>query len=394
MTHFSSYSHDRGEANPRTNDGRPTRSRTPDISGEVTPEGRCQEFSLTLKPHADESLFDMFHRLDRALKELGATVLKLMIYGPVTVAAPATEAMERAFGKVNWPVTWVEGGVCDRSPIAGVQVFAFNGRKVGRLTLDGRVVGSVYDDGDARFCLMGGLGPDEIAGTRADQTERTLDQMQTVLVQGGFALGDVVRTWFFLDDLLSWYDAFNEVRTRVYSQTKFRSGFLPASTGVAGRNPAGTALAVSARAMQPLSSASRAEEVYSPLQCPAPEYGSSFSRAIEINSAGLRRLFISGTASIGPDGRTLHAGDVRPQIGLSMEVVEAILKSRRMSFADVTRATAYFQSPDDAPAFAAWCDQRESPKLRVISAGCDICRAELLFEIELDAVTPAIGGSL
>lgn len=391
MTYFSSYARAQGEANPKSNDERLPRPRTSEIESAVTPEGCRREFSLTIKPHAGENLLEMFRRLARALKELDATVLKFMIYGPVNVATPATETMRRVFGEVNWPVTWVEGVACDRSPIAGVQVFAFSGGNVDRIILGGRVVGSVFADGGARFCLLGGLGPDQIAGTRADQTQRTLDQLQEALAQADFSLGDVVRTWFFLDDLLSWYDAFNEVRARVYSQTKFRSGCLPASTGVAGRNPAGTALTLGARAMQPLSSASRAEEVFSPLQCPAPEYGSSFSRAIEINSAGFRRLFVSGTASIGPDGQTLHAGNVRAQIGLSMQVVEAILESRRMSFADVTRATAYFKSPADAPTFADWCDRRELRKLPVISTGCDICRPDLLFEIELDAVQAGSG---
>ena len=198
-------------------------------------QGRSRDFTLTLKPHAGEGLTELFRRLDRMLKENEATILKLMIYGPVNAAAPATEAMQCVFGRVNWPVTWVEGRLCDNAPIAGVQVFAFNGGHVGRLTLGGRVVGSVFEDGDARFCLLGGVEPDQIAGTPACQTQRTLDKIQEVLAQAGFTLGDVVRTWFFLDDLLSWYDAFNEVRSRVYSATNFRTGGLPASTGVAGR---------------------------------------------------------------------------------------------------------------------------------------------------------------
>jgi enamine deaminase RidA (YjgF/YER057c/UK114 family) len=216
--------------------------------------------------------------------------------------------------------------------------------------------------------------------------EQALRRMQNALTHAGFSLGDVVRTWFFLDDLLSWYDAFNEVRARVYAQTKFRSGCLPASTGISGRNPAGAALTVGAWAMQPLDAFSRAEEVLLPFQCPACAYGSLFSRGVEVKSGGFRRLLVSGTASIEPDGRTAHVSDVRAQIELSMQVVEAILESRRMSFADVTRATAYFKSPADAPAFAHWCDQRELRKLPVISAGGDICRRDLLFEVELDAI--------
>jgi len=393
MTHLSSYAHDRGE---------------------TAPAKSCREFSLTFQPRPDESLVDFFRRLEVALKESEATILKLMVYGPVELAAPATEAMRRVFGEVNWPVTWVEGLPCSNAPLAGVQAFAFSGGQVHRLTLGGRVVGSVFEDGDARFCLLGGLGPTEVAGSRVEQTERALNQLQEALAQVNFTLGDVMRTWFYLDDLLSWYDGFNQVRASVYSQTKFRSGAFPASTGVAGRNPAGAALTAGAWAMQPLkarvgslspSSASvqldeeqgvkegfgqMVREVVSPLQCPACAYGSRFSRAVEVQSGGIRRLLVSGTASIDPNGGTAHVGDVRSQIELSMRVVEAILESRRMSFADVARATAYFKSPADAPAFAEWCDQRELRKLPVVSTGCDICRPDLLFEVEVDAVQPTV----
>jgi len=371
MTQFSSYARD--------------------LEGQGTLAGRSREFSLTLKPNAGESLLEILRRLDRTLKETDATILKLMIYGPVNAAATATEAMRRVFGKISWPVTWVEGHPCDNAPIAGIQVFAFNGGNVGRLTLSGRVVGSVFEDGEVRFCLLAGLVPDSIKGTRVEQTERTLDQMQAALAQADFTLGDVVRTWFFLDELLAWYDEFNAVRTRVYSQTKFRANALPASTGIAGRNPTGAALAVGALAMQPLNSYARAVEVPSPLQRPACTYGSRFSRAVEVNSAGLRRLLISGTASIESDGCTAHVGNVREQIGLSMRVVEAILESRGMSFTDVMRATAYFKNPADVRIFTNWCEQRELRKLPVISVACDICRPELLFEIETDAIARTDG---
>ena len=56
---------------------------------------------------------------------------------------------------------------------------------------------------------------------------------------------------------------------------KFRTGSLPASTGISARNPAGSALVAGAWALQPLEAFARAAEIASPLQCPAPNYGSS-----------------------------------------------------------------------------------------------------------------------
>ena len=68
-----------------------------------------------------------------------------------------------------------------------------------------------------------------------------------------------------------------------------------------------------------------------------------------------RRLYVSGTASIEPSGKTAHIGDPAKQISLTMEVVAAILESRRMTWADVSRAIAYFKDIKDAPLFDEYC---------------------------------------
>jgi enamine deaminase RidA (YjgF/YER057c/UK114 family) len=211
--------------------------------------------------------------------------------------------------------------------------------------------------------------------------------LQKILALAGFDLADTVRTWFFLENILSWYDDFNRARTEIYSGVKFRTGSLPASTGVGAKNPAGAALALAAWAFRPVGKNSYAEEVASPLQCPAPAYGSSFSRALELSTNTGRRLFISGTASIAPGGKTLWTGDARKQVELTMDVVEAILRSRGFSFADLTRATAYFRHPNDAGMFADWLAANRRKQMPVVSAQCDVCRDDLLFELEAEAAS-------
>jgi enamine deaminase RidA (YjgF/YER057c/UK114 family) len=346
------------------------------------------EFSLTLKPRPGDGLLDLFGRLAIALKQREASLLKLMIYGSVEAEPPAREVMRELFGPAAIPVTWVEGAAPGSLPVAGMQAFALAGGEARRIMLGQRVVGSVFDGDGARYCLLAGLGPSQVASSPEDQTRQTFDQMEAALGRAGFALGDVVRTWFFLDDMLSWYDAFNRVRAETYSKRHFRSGALPASTGVGGRNPDGAALTAAAWAMQPSSASTRVEEVLSPRQCPAPAYGSLFSRAMELSSHQGRRILISGTASIDPDGRTVGTGEVRKQVALTMEVVEAMLHSRGFSIFDTTRATAYFKHTADMPALAEWCAERRLASLPVVPVRCDICRDDLLFEIELDGWKP------
>jgi len=294
--------------------------------------GADRDFSIAVKPLPGEGLKELFSRLARTLKDEEAALVNLMIFGSIDAHVAASEAMRRVFGRIEWPVTWVEGASADDGAIAGMQALAFSAGRVTPIRLDGQVAGCMFETGGIRHCLLGGLGPETLCARRPDQLRQTLGRMETAFGLAGFSLGDLVRTWFHLDDLLSWYGPFNEARTEVYSRVRFRTGSLPASTGVSGRNPAGAALVTGAWAMQPLHAAAKIAEVASPLQCPAPAYGSSFSRAMEIASLQGRRLLISGTASIAPGGETLWAGDLLRQMDLSMDVVEAILTSRGFGF--------------------------------------------------------------
>jgi enamine deaminase RidA (YjgF/YER057c/UK114 family) len=360
----------------------------PGIDCAMTRKAHGSEISVTVKPLANEGIMEMFSRLAVVLKELDATIVHLMVFGPINANAAGMEAMRQLFGNLDWPVTWVEGAACDGGPIAGIHVFALTGSDVKRIVKDGQVVGSVIEDEEMRQCLLGGMGPRQICSCRAEQTRETLQNMEEALAQVGFSFGDVVRTWFYLDNLLSWYGDFNQARTHAYSQIQFRTGSLPASTGISGQNPRGTALTAAAWAVQPLHPSVHVEEVASPLQCPAPAYGSSFSRAMEISSAGSRRLLVSGTASIAPDGQTLWKGDVNKQVNQTMKVVESILHSRKFSFSDLTRATAYFKHQAGIQAFKEWCAAHDLSDLPVVLANCGICRDDLLFELEADCVIP------
>jgi enamine deaminase RidA (YjgF/YER057c/UK114 family) len=342
--------------------------------------------SCTVEPQAGESLPSLCERLAVQLRAASATPLHLLAFGDCRASAAVTTALVRAGGWLDCPTTWVEGKACGGAPVAGLQVQAFTGA-VERVLVDGRPVGSVFTDGGARQCVVGGLGPDDQSASRAEQTANTLGNLQSALAQAGFELDEVVRTWFYLDDILSWYNDFNRVRTGIYSGVKFRTGSLPASTGIGARNPAGAALTLAAWAYRPLAATAYAQEVASPLQCPAPAYGSAFSRAMEMATNGGRQLFISGTASIAPGGKTLWENNVRKQVELTMEVVLAILGSRGFTLNDLSRATAYFRRAADAPVFAQWLAARKLTRLPVVATEAHVCRDDLLFELEAEAIT-------
>jgi enamine deaminase RidA (YjgF/YER057c/UK114 family) len=210
--------------------------------------------------------------------------------------------------------------------------------------------------------------------------------LEKSLALAGMDLRCVVRTWFFINDILEWYSGFNAARSETYAARGMFDRFLPASTGIGGRNPDDAAVVAAALAVQPKGDDVVVKEISSPMQSSPRDYGSSFSRAVEVTTPDRRSVYVSGTASIDRSGRSAHEGDVGAQIGKTLEVVGALLKSRGMRFSDVARANAYFKYPGDADALGKYAAEHGLPMGRVIVSRNDICRSELLFEIEVDAV--------
>jgi enamine deaminase RidA (YjgF/YER057c/UK114 family) len=128
------------------------------------------------------------------------------------------------------------------------------------------------------------------------------------------------------------------------------------------------------------------QEVSSPMQNPALDYKSSFSRAVEMAYPAHKSLLISGTASIDPSGASVYIDDPEKQIRLTMDVIKAILDSRGMGWNDLFRGIAYFKSMETLPIYERVAAELGIGGFPLAVFHADVCREELLFEIELDAV--------
>lgn len=114
------------------------------------------------------------------------------------------------------------------------------------------------------------------------------------------------------------------------------------------------------------------------------QYGSSspsFARATEVTGpCGRRLVWISGTASI-RGHESLHVGDVIAQTQLSLENVGILLEQSNKTRDDVQSLRVYLRHAEDLQAVRSLVDEALPSGNRVFLQA-DICRAELLVEIE------------
>ncbi len=127
----------------------------------------------------------------------------------------------------------------------------------------------------------------------------------------------------------------------------------------------------------------------------APDYPQpvAFSRGLRVDlEMGVTHLLISGTASVGPRGETLHPGDFRAQCWRTYRNITELLTSEGASWHDVVRCTCYLRDieRDYADFNAIRTEFFQALGLDPLPASTGIqvrlCRSDLLVEIEAHAI--------
>ena len=263
------------------------------------------------------------------------------------------------------------------------QIYAAQNEKIKSLFFDGQFIGKELEDEYARYIMLHIL-PDKPNENNYKQAENLFEKSDKILKNFGSSFRDVIRTWLYADKILDWYSELNLARNKFFEKNKIYEHLVPASTGIGIPNLSGAAIASQVLAVIPKNGSVKIEKANSPLQNPALNYKSSFSRGIKLEVKNDREIFISGTASINKKGETVFLDDTRKQIEMTMDVVSAILADANMDWENVTNALVYFKNKDEFNLFDEYCSEKKI-SIPHIKINADICRDNLLFEIEAEA---------
>src|ERR1019366_1941925 len=110
-------------------------------------------------------------------------------------------------------------------------------------------------------------------------------------------------------------------------------------------------------------------------------------------------LLISGTASIGNNGESLHIGDFRAQLRRTFDNITALLEAEGATWKDIVRTTCYLRDIErDYEAFNEertqfFKEQGLNPLPASTGIQAILCRPELLIEMEAMAIFDSDRGS-
>ena len=227
----------------------------------------------------------------------------------------------------------------------------------------------------------------DIHATPADQTQKLFDEASALLNQSSGTFDSVARTWLWLKEVCDWYDDLNRVRTKQFIEhglidpkTK-QSKRLPASTGIGLYGQDGAAITMDLIALP-----GREDEIQyieaGGDQKSAYEYGSAFSRASIAPMPGGNTVFISGTAAIDEQGVTEDLGKIKGQVDKTIAHVQSLLQDCGSDDDEICFALVYCKTVAVQQYFLKQYANLDWPMITMIG---DVCRENLLFEVEVTA---------
>jgi pSer/pThr/pTyr-binding forkhead associated (FHA) protein/enamine deaminase RidA (YjgF/YER057c/UK114 family) len=250
---------------------------------------------------------------------------------------------------------------------------------------------------------------DDVSDNAYEQGTAAFRRLEALLGRAGMRTDQVVRTWLYQGGIVAGegatqrYKELNRARSDIYNGLSFLGdllppghpgGVYPASTGIGAD---GRRLDISAIAL----ASDRTDVVVVPLenprQVPAFRYGPhhspkspKFSRAMAVACGDYGMIFISGTASI-VQSETRHVGDVGAQTEETLDNIAALISAGNLErhglpglgadLGGIGLARVYIKRREHYEQVRAVCERRLG-ELPTVYAVADICRPDLLVEIE------------
>lgn len=239
-------------------------------------------------------------------------------------------------------------------------------------------------------------------------TQAGFSKLSEELRRAGSGFEDVVRTWLYLggitepDGATQRYMELNRARADYYAPIKFGGSWAkalssspyPASTGI---GMSGRAVILTCLALQSDRNDIPIRPLENPQQTPAYDYSQGyspkspkFSRAMALQVGKCLTTWVSGTASI-VKSESCHSGDIGKQTNQTIDNIEHLISTRNLvahgfekaksGIESMAKLRVYIKRPQDYKACRAICEER-LPDVPILYSIADVCRPELLVEIE------------
>ena len=302
------------------------------------------------------------------------------------------------------PVTLIPQYLLPKGGLS-MDVYTIDGStKISTEQQDGVCYGKI-ECGEESLLFIEGIAATDFTNSVKQQSQEVFSRLDAILSAHNFSVSDIVRQWNYIGSIVACreekqnYQEFNDARTIYYSQGQWQNGY-PAATGI---GASGEGIIVGCIAFKCNDDNRRAiYPIDNPLQVAAHVYSKQvlidktegamkstpkFERAKLIETQRGACCFVSGTAAIRGEQSAAKL-DAKEQAIMTIENIEHLVspenlqrhfcKPYNLKYAQIQ---TFIKHAEDFEQVKSVVD-KAYPELTVLYSIADVCRSELLVEIE------------
>jgi len=386
----------------------------PGIQYAVIEMGKVTRFALMVTPisrgpvymQLGEALRSLRSVLDKQREKINVTVQTVFLKD-ANDQILCEQILAARYGDEMPATTFVHQPPCTGAALA-IEVWAIGGKTAYVERPLPNVVQS--NMGNVTWTHCSGITPRNKTASVYEQSLDAFSQMKEKLKKAGVEMDHLIRTWLYLGNItgpegdLERYMELNRARTDFYEGVQFGRGHVmagvrqavyPASTGI---GMCGTGITMSATAIDTDRKDVFILPLENPQQTPVYEYEAVYSpkspkfvRAMAEAIGDYVVIWISGTASI-VNSKTLHTGNPGKQADQTLTNIELLLSQKNLArhgapgagatLRDLAKLRVYVKRPQDYPIIRKVCEKRCGKNIPIIYVVADVCRSDLLVEME------------
>ena len=304
----------------------------------------------------------------------------------------------------NLPVTLIPQYVLPHGGLS-LDVYAVDGDAEVRIGERAGVCYGVIESAQEKMLFVEGIPSTDFSASVCEQSREIFDKLDALLTAHGFAVDDIVRQWNYIGNIVACrngkqnYQEFNDARSNYYARGSWANGY-PAATGIGVSSEGIIVGGIAFRKTE--HSSSGIHPIDNPLQVAAHVYSRKvlidddvnavkstpkFERAKLIETARGACCFVSGTAAIRGE-ESVDASSVAMQTRKTIENIEYLVSPENLvrygcSPYDLkyVKLHVFIKHAEDYAAVRAVVEE-SYPQVPAIYTVADVCRGELLVEIE------------
>jgi enamine deaminase RidA (YjgF/YER057c/UK114 family) len=224
----------------------------------------------------------------------------------------------------------------------------------------------------------------EAPGVRQQSQEIFNAEIERLYAEGLNMKEHTIRSWIGIRDIDLNYTAMVEVRNEIFDREGLSEDFRCfASTGIESK----TAQAEQSVHVDFVSMGGICEEQIQVMHAAdymgsTADYGVRFERGTRVNFGDRSHLYISGTASIDPEGNIVAPGDILGQCMRMLENVEALLAEQNAKLSDLQHAVVYLRDPHHRYTVTQFIRDQLPEGIPLVIVQGSVCRPGWLVEME------------